>query len=389
MLPAASIPNNYIPMGFGVYLAVELKKVLKTPVVAFGRINDPTQAEMILADGHADMIGMCRQLICDPETPNKAMEGRENEIRHCVACYEGCGMVTDQEGVCCIHNPAAGREERLGIGTLEKAERPRRIMVVGAGIAGLKVAEIAAKRGHCVEVYEKSGCAGGQMLLAEKIPYRAEQNETYRYLETELQVLGVPVHLNTPVDKALVDEVDPDCVIVATGSHPTLPELQKCEPRVMDPRQAMLQPELIGDRVVLVDRIGYWQGMGVADYISEIGAQVNIVTDRLFVGVDIVETCRQNLNRRLARKGARSYTSVRFAGIEGRDVILESIFNGELIRIKEVDTLIFAQESLSDNSLYKELRREGKREAYVVGDAAAPGTVLRIIFDAEMLGRRL
>ena len=80
------IPNNYIPMGFGVYMAAELKKAVRIPVAAFGRINDPVQAEMILEEGSADMIGMCRQLICDPETPNKAREGRLDDIRHCVAC---------------------------------------------------------------------------------------------------------------------------------------------------------------------------------------------------------------------------------------------------------------------------------------------------------------
>ena len=145
-------------------MAAELKKAVKIPVVAFGRINDPVQAEGILADRNADMIGMCRQLICDPETPNKALEGRLDDIRHCVACSEGCGMVTTQEGVVCVHNPAAGREKRLGIGTLTKTGQKKKILVAGAGIAGLKTAEIAARRGHQVSVYEKGPQAGGQML---------------------------------------------------------------------------------------------------------------------------------------------------------------------------------------------------------------------------------
>jgi pyruvate/2-oxoglutarate dehydrogenase complex dihydrolipoamide dehydrogenase (E3) component len=317
------------------------------------------------------------------------MQGREKEIRHCVACYEGCGMVSDQEGVCCIHNPAAGREERLGIGTLKKTDSQKNIMVVGAGVAGLKIAEIAAKRGHRVRVFEKAGCAGGQMLLAEKIPYRAEQNEVYRYLEVELQALGVPVRFDCEVDKAMVDREDPDCVIVATGSHPTLPNLDVGAITVLDPRQAMTQLDRIGKKVVLVDRIGYWQAMGVADYISEIGADVSIVTDRLFVGVDIVETCRENLNRRLAGKGVRSYTSMRLKDVRDGDVVLENIFNFEETVLKGVDTLIFAQESRSDDELYREIKREGRREVHVLGDAAAPGTVLRIVFDAEELGRRI
>ena len=383
------IPNNYIPMGFAVYMSAELKKVLKIPVVAFGRINDPVQAEAILNDGCADMIGMCRQLICDPETPNKAFEGRENEIRHCIACYEGCGMVTDQEGVCCIQNPAAGREERLGIGTIGKTDHPKKVVVVGAGVAGLKAAEIAAKRGHSVVVFEKEAVAGGQLLLAEKIPYRSEHNEVYRYLECELQNLHVPVKFNTEATKELIDQEKPDCVIIATGSHATLPQIPTGEIDMIDPRTAMRNPERIGSRVVMIDRIGYWQAMGVADYVSEMGAEVSIVTKQLFVGVDIVETCRENLNRRLARKGVKSYTSMSLKRIEGKTVVLQNIFNGEECQIKDVDTLIVAQESLSDNSLYYALKADGRYETHVVGDAAAPGTVLRIVFEAETMARRI
>ena len=383
------IPNNYIPMGFGIYMSAELKKVLKIPVVAFGRINDPVQAEAILADGNADMIGMCRQLICDPETPNKALEGRENQIRHCVACYEGCGMVTDQEGVACIHNPAAGREERLGIDTLVPTEEKKNIMVVGAGIAGLKFAEIAAKRGHSVKVYEKAAHTGGQMLMAEKIPYRAEQNEIYQHLEAELQVLNVPVELNCEVTMEKIRAEKPDCVVVATGSHPTLPEIDTGDIDMIDPREAMTNPARIGKCAVLIDRIGYWQAMGVADYVSEMGVDLSIVTSRLFVGVDIVETCRENLNRRLARKNVRSYTSMRLKEVRGSSVVLENIFNFEETVLEGVDTLIVAQESLSDNQLYRQLKAKGGCEAHVLGDAAAPGTVLRIIFDAETLARRI
>jgi 2,4-dienoyl-CoA reductase-like NADH-dependent reductase (Old Yellow Enzyme family)/thioredoxin reductase len=386
------IPNNYIPMSFGVYMAAELKKVLKIPVVAFGRINDPSQAEDILKAKKADMIGMCRQLICDPETPNKILRGDLDGIRHCTACSEGCGMVSTQEGVVCIHNPAAGREKRLGIGTIEKAESPKKIAVIGAGIAGLKAAEIAAKRGHKVEVYEKSDKVGGQMLLAEKIPMRAEQSEVYRYLKMQLQQLNVPIIYNTEADMAKIHEIDPDVVVVATGSHPTLPEIDMSQTNItmLDPREAMQSIDKIGNKVVLVDKIGYWQAMGVADYISMLDAQVNIVTDRLYAGVDIEETCRENLNRRLTRKGAETYTSCRLKELRGKDVVLQSIFDPEKeIVINDVDTLVIAQESRSDNELYKELKKEGKYRAYVVGDAAAPGTVLRIIFDAEELGRRI
>ena len=347
------------------------------------------QAEAILADGCADLIGMCRQLICDPETPKKAIEGRETEIRHCVACYEGCGMVSEQEGVVCIQNPSVGREELLGIGTIRRANHPKKIMVIGGGIAGLKTAEILAKRGHKVSLYEKSEKIGGQMLLAEKIPYRAEHNELYRYLTESLKTLDVPIILKTNVTVKMVHELAPDCVIVATGSHPTVPEFPEAHMRIMDPRYAITHIEEIGQNVVLIDKIGYWQGMGTADYISEIGVKMSIVTERLLEGVDIVETCRENLNRRLAKKGVKIITSHRLVTVKENSVILENIFNQEKKILDKVDTLVVAQESLSDNDIYRELKRENHVECHVVGDAEAPGTALRIVFDAEELGRRI
>ena len=383
------IPNNYIPMGFGVYMAAELKKAIRIPVVAFGRINDPVQAEEILASGNADMIGMCRQLICDPETPNKALRGEQDSIRHCVACSEGCGMVTQQEGVVCVQNPAAGREKRLGIGTLVPAQSPKKILVIGAGIAGLKTAEILAARGHTVQVLEKSAQIGGQMLLAEKLPMRAEMGEVYRYLRVRLQEMKVPIELNCEATVDTVRAQQPDAVVVATGSFPTLPKLERAGMPVLDPRSVMEHCETVGQNVVLIDRIGYWQAMGVADHIASLGARVTLVTDRLYVGVDIEETCREDLNMRLAKRNAVSITSHRFVDADGSSVILENIFNHQQTVLENVDTLVIAQESRSEQALYRALKEENLCPTYCVGDAAAPGTVLRIIFEAEELGRKL
>ena len=155
-------------------------------------------------------------------------------------------------------------------------------------------------------------------------------------------------------------------------------------------RDVYKRQEKVGNNVVVIDKIGYWQAMGVADYIATLGSKISIVTDRLYVGVDIEETCRENLNRRLARKNVDSYTSFRLAEVNDKQVVLENIFDKERrITLNDVDTLVVAQDSRSDNELYKQLKNEGEYETYVLGDAAAPGTVLRIIFDAEELGRRI
>ena len=181
----------------------------------------------------------------------------------------------------------------------------------------------------------------------------------------------------------------PDAVVVATGSYPTLPVLERAGMLVLDPRTVLEHYEKIGQNVVVIDRIGYWQAMGVADSIAALGAKVTIVTDRLYVGVDIEETCREDLNLRLAKSGAVSITSHRLKDVDGDRVILENVFNHAEQTLTGVDTMVFAQESRSDNALYRALKQEALCPTYCVGDAAAPGTVLRIIFEAEELGRKL
>ena len=165
------IPPMSIPLGFAEYLSAEIKGVTDLPVIAFGRINDPVQAERILAEGNADFIGMARELICDPEFGNKAKEGREDDIRHCIACQDGCiYQVMQAEPILCIQNPAVGREAELGMGTLQAAEKVKRVVVIGGGPAGMKVAEVLARRGHEVVLYEEKEELGGQVNIAAKKP---------------------------------------------------------------------------------------------------------------------------------------------------------------------------------------------------------------------------
>lgn len=155
--------NMNFPAGVFLPYVTAIKDSLKEILVfCVGRINDPVHAEKILADGQADMVGMTRALICDPELPNKAREGRLDGIRHCVACQQGCiGRVTSGLAMTCVQNPSVGREKRLGMGTLKPASRSKEIIIVGGGVGGLKTAEIAAKRGHKVVLYEKDQELGG------------------------------------------------------------------------------------------------------------------------------------------------------------------------------------------------------------------------------------
>lgn len=384
------IPPSPIPLGFAIYMCAELRKHVKLPLIAFGRINDPIQAETILAENNADLIGMCRQLICDPETPNKTMEGRLDDIRHCIACNEGC-IGKDGIEVECVQNPGAGREKWFGIGTLQPALEKKKVMVIGAGIAGMKVAELACKRGHDVEVYERADKVGGQVLLAEKLPYKVETAEVYRYLKIQLQEHGVPLHLNTNVDESLIDGINPDILVFATGSVPTLPDipgLGETTLTVLDPRDAMTNVDKIGNNVLIVDNIGYWQGGGVADYVQTLGAKVTVVTPNTCVGVDIVDSMSFLLTKRLFQAGCEIIVNHSLKEFRGDAVVIENHYNHTTQTLAGLDTVIIADHSRSDNTLYKKYKAR-RPKVYCVGDCVAPRAIEQAIFDSEIVARKL
>ncbi|MFC1914975.1 FAD-dependent oxidoreductase, partial [Chloroflexota bacterium] len=215
------VPPMAVPLGFQVYLAAGIKDVVDIPVFTVGRINDPVQAEEILANGYADMIGMVRALICDPELPNKTREGRLDDIRKCIACNQACQKrIWDELPISCVQNPAAGREKDLGIGTISQAVTRKKVLIAGGGPSGMEAARIAAIRGHEVMLYEREKELGGQMQLAAKAPYQQDIQEVHRFLGVQIKKLGVNINLGIEVTPAIIEKEKPDVVVVATGSTP-------------------------------------------------------------------------------------------------------------------------------------------------------------------------
>ncbi len=211
------LPMHLPRKGFA-YLALNIKRAVSVPIIASNRITTPADAETVLRDGSADMVNLGRVLLADPKWPLKAQAGRVEEIRPCVACSQGCtDMAFRGRAVYCVGNPLASYEGRRKI---EPAPKPKRVMVVGAGLAGLEAAVTAAAAGHRVEVYEKAADIGGQIRLAAKAPHKGEFLEYVRYYRAMLAKYDIPVHLNTAVDAALIKERRPEHVIIAEGAEP-------------------------------------------------------------------------------------------------------------------------------------------------------------------------
>jgi len=177
----------HTPLAYTVPLAAAIRSVVDLPVFCTNRINDPHLAEKILQDGDADMIGMVRGLICDPELPNKTRQGRIDDIRHCIACNQGCiGRVGLGYRLGCIQNPAVGKEKELGAETLKQCDHPKKVVVIGAGPGGLETARVASLRKHRVILLEKNTEVGGQNIVAGRASGRQEITGVTRWLSSQV-----------------------------------------------------------------------------------------------------------------------------------------------------------------------------------------------------------
>lgn len=221
------IPPMAYPEGMFLHLAGAVKGVVRVPVIAVGRLHAPEIAEMAVREGHADMVALGRQLIADPEWPRKVREGRTDEIRPCIACNTCVDGMREGDRVKCLVNPWAGRE---GQRRTTAADRPKRILVVGGGPAGMEAATLLAERGHRVVLVERGGELGGQLRLAAKAPLF--QNVETRasvvlkfveFLARQLQRTGVEVKLGEMVTPRFIDELKPEFVVLATGASYRVP----------------------------------------------------------------------------------------------------------------------------------------------------------------------
>ena len=218
-----ALPTSYEPKGKIMELAKELKKHVSIPVIVCGRMNDPELIESVLADGQVDGVVMSRGGIADADFPHKMEAGRIDEIRPCIACSVGCNgraMATGKPA-CCAVNPAAGREETYA---LTPAVKKKKVVVVGGGAAGMEAARVAKLRGHDVEVYEKSDVLGGHLVHTGQHDVKKEVAALNKWYQKQLELLEIPVHMNTAVDAELLKSVKPDAVILAVGSYAIMPK---------------------------------------------------------------------------------------------------------------------------------------------------------------------
>ena len=306
------IPMN-LPRGGFVYLAQGVKKNTSLPVIACNRINDPELAECIISGGRADLVGVARGLIADPEWVNKAREGRTKQINYCIACNQGCfDHVFSLKQVGCLVNPRAGREAETRI---EPAAQPKKIMVAGGGPAGLSFALTAARRSHSVSLYEKADNLGGQIHLAAALPERSEFLTMIRSLEARALAAGVKIVTGRAVDADLAQSEKPDLLAVACGGRPLEAPFPGADrANVVQAWDVLAGRAETGPNVVVIG--GGAVGCETALFLARIGS---LTADELnFLFLNRAETPEELF--RLATTGVKKVTMLEMTGRVGSDI---------------------------------------------------------------------
>lgn len=392
-----SVPSMYDKQGEYIYLAAEIKKhVSSIPVIGGGRVKNPVMADELIRKGKVDMVFMGRALWADSDLPDKAKQGKIDEIRPCLGCCLGC-IERAKWGLpeTCVMNPRFGREIMPKEMKGECAANPKGILIAGGGPAGLEAARVLAFRGHKPILCESRGWLGGQLKLAAMIPEREEFGDAITYYEKELHRLGVPIHLNTTVDEALIDAVKPDVFIAATGSLPEMPYitgLLESGVEIITADDLIESKLLTGDNVLVIG--GDAIGLQVAHYLAVQGKKVYVAESGEHFAIRMGMNDRWPLRLRLAdlhvplRKGVSFPQSVVTANG------VKIVHKGGEDALPRVDTVVLADKR-TKNAYIAEVAEKKGIETYIVGDAHmlyeddTAATVMNAIAEAYTVGRQI
>ncbi len=375
---------NYLPLGSFTDYAAFIKRYVNIPVVAAGRINKPELAESILQEGKADIIGIGRQLIADPDWPNKVASGAWGDIRPCLSCNSCLDWTYQGEPSAplpCAVNAQACREIPNRIVSTSK---PKKVVVVGGGAAGMEAARIAAERGHDVTLYEKESSLGGALAVASKPPMKEQIEDFRRYLVIELNRTGVKVKLGKAADVATIKKEKSDAVVIATGARPrglNIPGATAENVTMAD--DVLMGKAHPGQRVLVVG--GGLVGLETAQFLSAQGKAVSLVEMLPEVGMDISPQVRAAIIQKTKDAGVVLYVNSQPQEITEVGVRVNIAGTSELMR---VDSVVLAVGRESDKTLEEQLR--GKiPELHIVGDCVSPRRIRDAIHDGHRVGRIL
>ena len=378
-----SHPPIYQKHGLYLPYTEELKKVVHIPVIVAGKLDIPDMAEKALEDNQADMIGIGRGLLADAYWPKKAMAGKDDDIRPCICCHTGClGRAFEGKILSCAVNPAAGKER---LNEIKPALQPKKVLVVGGGIAGMEVARVATMRGHKVVLYEKTGELGGHVIAGSKPEFKYDDRRLLEWYVGQMKKLGVKIHMNTEVTGKIIAAERPDALVIATGSKDIVLKVPGIDKSMVSTATDVLNgTKKTGKNVVVVG--GGLVGCETALWLAQAGKDVTIVEmldDIVKSGSPVPHMNRIMLIDLLKQAKVKTVTGNSLLEVrDGSVTVINRNFRQSEITC---DSVVTAVGYKPDTKLFRELN--GKVEdLYVVGDANAATNIMHAIWTANEIG---
>ncbi|MCJ7689837.1 MAG: FAD-dependent oxidoreductase [Clostridiaceae bacterium] len=379
-------PPLYQEEGLYLPFTEELKKVVNIPVIVAGKLGNPELAEAALNENKADIIGLARPLLTDAEWSNKVKKGKEENIRPCIGCHDGClQRIFTHRPISCGINPATGREKIYGI---EKALETKKVIIIGAGIAGLEAARVSTLRGHEVALYEKTDVIGGHIHEASAPDFKMEDRRLLNWYDNELKRLNIDVKMNTAVTPEIIKESKADVVIVATGSNPVklnfLPGMNK--DNVCCAEDLLLGKKSAGNTVVIVG--GGLVGCETALWLAQQGKDVTVVEgldDVMAAGPAINHANKSMLKDLMEKHNVKIMTNTKLSGTNDEGVNLSQ---GNKNITVPAETICIAVGYKSENTLFHEIKNSDA-VVHIIGDSAKVANIMKAVWDAYEVARSI
>lgn len=378
-------PPMYMPKGYLVELAAKAKEAVNIPILAGGRMNEADIAENAIRDGKIDAVVLGRAALADPEYPNKVLTGHTEKIRPCIACNQGC-ITRLQQGKqpTCAVNPVAMREVRYA---LRPCVQPKKVVVVGGGVAGMEAARTAAMRGHKVFLYEKNGSLGGNLIPGGSHSFKKEVRQLNAWYQNELKALPVEIHTGEMVTSEQLRNMDADVIILATGSVPVMPNVPGMDDKkVLGCMEAFAHPEKVGQKVMVIG--GGLVGCEMALDYAQDGKEVLVVEALpkiLSAGIPSPIPNGQMIPDLFEHHHVTVLEKHRLSAVEDGKVILES--DGQK-KVLDADTVVIAVGFRPAPSMAQELQGCGA-VVYEIGDGQKVSTILHAIWDGYEVGNNI